>query len=146
MSHYQAVAEVLAAHRQFQYIHIWLVLIPTISARNQSDAYAFSTGQSRVYKNSTGQSQACRFSTVGFGWWPVVVTAPTDTACTQATRRVWEGNPAFKTSKTKQLREKVFIETYVTDHGFHRNISVADKQCRHVWAWADQVHACEINK
>ena len=42
-------------------------------------------------------------------------------------------NPAFKTSKTK--REKVFIETYVTDHGFHRNISIADKQCRHVWAW-----------
>ena len=88
---------------------------PTVSARthligphaynfstNQSDAYTFSTGQSQVYKKSTGQSQACRFSTVGFCWWPVVVTSPTDTACTQATRRVWAGNPAFETSKTRQ--------------------------------------------
>ena len=69
---------------------------------NQSDAYTFNTGQSQVYKNSTGQSKACRFSTVGFCWWPVVVKSPTGTTCTQATRRMWAGNPAFKTSKTKQ--------------------------------------------
>ena len=88
---------------------------PTVSARthligphaynfstNQSDAYTFSTGQSQVYKNSTSQSQAWRFSTVGFCWWPVVVTAPTDTVCTQATRRVWAGNPAFKTKQEKK--------------------------------------------
>ena len=74
---------------------------------NQSDAYTFSTGQSQVYKNSTSQSQACRFSTVGFCWWPVVVTAPTNTACTQATRRVWAGNPAFKASKTKQEKKSL---------------------------------------
>ena len=74
---------------------------------NQSDAYTFSTGQSQVYENSTSRSQACRFSTVGFCWWPVVVTAPTDTACTQATRRVWAGNPAFKTSNTKQEKKSL---------------------------------------
>ena len=74
---------------------------------NQSDAYTFSTGQSQIYKNSTGQSQACRFSTVGFCWWPVIVPSPTDTACTQATRRVWAGNPAFKTSKTKQEKKSL---------------------------------------
>ena len=93
---------------------------PTVSARtqligphaynfstNQSDAYTFSTSQSQVYKNSTDQSQACRFSTVGFCWWPVVVTSPTDTACTQVTKRVWAGNPAFKTSKTRQEKKSL---------------------------------------
>ena len=99
---------------------------PTVSARthligphaynfstNQSDAYTFSTGQSQVYKNSTGQSQACRFSMVGFCWWPVVVTSPTDTACTQATRRVRAGNPAFKTSKTRQEKKSLSRLTWL---------------------------------
>ena len=111
---------------------------------NQSDAYTFSTGQSQVYKNSTGQSQACRFSTMGFCWWLVVVASPTDTACTQATRRVWAGNLAFKTSKTRQEKKSLsrltwlimgFIVTYLL------LINNADT-CGLGLGW---VHACEIN-
>ena len=101
-----AQPEVLAAHRVSAHTHL-IGLHAYNFSTNQSDAYTFSTGQSQVYKNSTGQPQACRFSTVGFCWWPVVVTSPTDTACTQATRRVWAGNPAFKTSKTRQEKKSL---------------------------------------
>ena len=114
---------------------------------NQSDAYTFSTSQSQVYKNSTGQSQACRFSTVGFCWWPVVVTAPIQIQPAPKQQDAC-GQGILLSRQVKQNKRKSLYWDFVTDDGFHRNIDlllISNADVGLAWLGLGWVHACEIN-